>query len=104
MKNGVVQKYDIDLVRVWKYDMKKIWNYIIVWLLLFIKWYVYLMHGCKMCYTPEQGSSWRWDLQVTGAFSDATWSDLTEDAEPGDCPSSSLLMKNVFKDTTWDQS
>lgn len=33
------------------------------------------------------------DLQVTGAFSEAAWSDLTEDAELGDCPSSSLEKK-----------
>lgn len=33
------------------------------------------------------------DLQVTGAFSEAAWSDLAEDAELGDCPSSSLENK-----------
>lgn len=29
-------------------------------------------------------------LDVTGALSEAVWSDLTDDAELGDCPSSSL--------------
>lgn len=29
-------------------------------------------------------------LEVTGALSETVWSDLTEEAELGDCPSSSL--------------
>lgn len=33
-------------------------------------------------------------LQVTAAFSEAAWSDFIEDAELGDCPSSSLLMRS----------
>lgn len=37
------------------------------------------------------------DLQRTGVFSGTVWSDLTEDAELGDCPSSSLLMKPQVK-------
>lgn len=42
-----------------------------------------------MCATGDKG-----DLQVTGALSEAIWSDLTEDAELGDSPSSSLVMKS----------
>lgn len=34
-------------------------------------------------------------LQVTAAFSEAAWSDFIEDAELGDCPSSSLLMRSL---------
>lgn len=52
----------------------------------------------------HQDSRWlvKCDLHETGAFSEAAWSDFTEDAELGDCPSSSLLIKAQVHKHTFD--
>lgn len=72
-------------------------NHIQLWLLMtkmFCKYYAVELLSLNKFFNKRPTGD---NLQVTGDFSEAAWSDLTDDAELGDCPSSSLVMKPQVK-------